>query len=94
MSAAGSRHMGRVAALPCVACRLILGRRVPSEHVHHIESVRDSSSDWLTIPLCMEHHTGRNGIHGLSRRGFTRTYGFDELRLLAETIKLLGDLRE
>lgn len=91
MSAASKRHMGRVASLPCVACRLILGRRVPSEQVHHIESVRDEASDYLTVPLCHEHHQGSGGIHQLSRRGFARTYGFDELRLLAETISLLGE---
>lgn len=55
---------------------------------HHLESVRDELSDWLEIPLCMNHHRGYDGIHTLHRRGFYTRYKLDELSLIAVTIKL------
>jgi hypothetical protein len=47
------------------------------------------ASDFLTVPLCREHHTGATGIHGLGVRAFTRRYKLGELELLALTLELL-----
>lgn len=89
MSTIAKRHMDKVARLPCVPCLLIFGKHHPSEHLHHIQDIRDKWSDFIVIPVCQEMHTGPNGIHGLSRRGFARTYGFDDLTMLAKTLELL-----
>lgn len=86
MSAAGRRHMGRVAALPCACC----GRAGPSE-VHHILEGRTPgrrSDDWLTIPLDADCHRGPlNGIHG--QRRMWAALKKDELGCLAETLERL-----
>ncbi len=94
MSASGKRHMQKVAGLPCV-----LGSAGFSEscsgrvHVHHVREGQGASQraqDTLTVPLCEEHHTGSNGIHGLGRKGFYSRYKLDELDLLAMTLEELS----
>lgn len=85
------RHMGRVAELGCVLCRLI-GYGETRAEIHHIG---DSSerSDFLVIPLCPEMHRGATGFHGLGEREFNRRYKTSELHLLAETLRLLETRR-
>lgn len=90
-SAASKRHMGDVAALGCILCRNQGNPWTPAQ-VHHIrEGVGASQrqSDFLTVPLCLEHHTGAGGLHGLGVRGFYTRYKLDELDLLAMTIEAL-----
>lgn len=92
-TAAGRRHMGRVAALGCLLCRR-LGQGHVEPQVHHLRTgigKAERAPDHLVIPLCEPHHTGPTGIHGLGLRGFERRYGVDELGLLAETIHLLTE---
>jgi len=74
-----SRHMGRVAELGCLVCD-------SPANVHHIRTER-IKNDFLTIPLCREHHQGDFSIH-MSKRQFENIYG-SELHLLAETLKRL-----
>lgn len=86
-----SDHMGRVAALGCILCRHLGNGATPAE-VHHIrdgQGAAQRASDWLTVPLCPEHHRGESGLHGLGRRGFERRYRLGELDLLAMTIEAL-----
>jgi hypothetical protein len=83
------RHMGEVAQLPCVVCALRLGFDAPAE-VHHIEH---GKSDFLTVPLCSEHHRGASGLHGLSPRGFNTRWKLSELDLLAFTLEMLARVR-
>jgi hypothetical protein len=33
------------------------------------------NSDWLAIPLCIYHHTGKAGIHSVGVRGWEAAYG-------------------
>jgi hypothetical protein len=49
------------------------------------------ASDWLTVPLCPEHHRGGSGLHGMGRKAFERVYKMSELDLLALTIEALHD---
>lgn len=87
MSAAGKRHMARVAQLPCILCG------AQSVEVHHIregQGAAQRAQDTLTIPLCPEHHRGANGLHGLGRKGFYTRYKLDELDLLAATLERLA----
>lgn len=79
------RHMGRVASLPCAVC----GHCAPSV-VHHIregQGMAQRASDWLTVPLCPEHHTGKTGIHG--DRSAWRLRKLSELDALADTYRKL-----
>lgn len=79
-SAAGKRHMSKVAQLGCLVCD------APA-NVHHIRTER-IKSDFLVVPLCREHHQGDFSIHG-SKEQFTNIYG-SELHLLAQTIERLS----
>jgi hypothetical protein len=92
VSSASRRHMGRVAALGCVLCDHMGTPGTPAE-VHHIrEGVGASqrASDFLTVPLCPEHHRGQYGVHGLGTKGFYACYKLSELDLLAMTIEGLA----
>lgn len=81
--------MARVAQLPCALC-LRLGMRTDGVQVHHIregQGMAQRASDFLTIPLCPEHHIGHEGIHGT--RSMFRIAKVNELDLLADTIEAL-----
>lgn len=47
------------------------------------------ASNYLTVPLCPEHHQGATGVHGLGTKAFERLYKLTELDLLAMTIEHL-----
>lgn len=79
-------HMARVAGIGCVLCWRLQWGYSPSV-VHHLESVRDDLSDYLTVPLCPEHHQGKTGVHGYSRREFEMVYKLGPMELLALTIQ-------
>ena len=96
MSAAGARHMARVAALGCCVCRN-LGYPDSPAQVHHIregQGAGQRAADFLTIPLCPQHHLqGGEGIaFHAGQRQFEALYG-SELDLLAQTIRELCDGR-
>lgn len=79
-------HLGRVAALGCVACRNAGLGPTPAQ-VHHVrdgQGMGQRAGNFLVIPLCVEHHQGDSGIHN-DRRGFIAIYG-DELSLLNQII--------
>jgi len=90
MSHASQRHLSRVAGLGCALCRRIgLGESLAE--IHHIregQGMAQRASDWLTVPLCPDHHRGPAGIHG-DRSAF-RNARVDELDLLADTIQELS----
>lgn len=85
MTRKASDHMDRVASVGCILCRE-LGRDYVPAQVHHIGDTSDRS-DFLTIPLCPEHHQGATGFHGLGEREFNRRYKTSETKLLAKTIE-------
>ena len=86
------KHMESVAALGCVVCRRILGYHFTPASVHHIGDTEDRN-DFLTIPLCYEHHQGATGFHGLGERAFNRIYRTSETKLLAMTLEDLAKQR-
>lgn len=73
------KHMQVVRKLGCLICG-------SPASAHHIRAER-IKSDWLTIPLCYEHHQGDFSIH-MAKQQFESIYG-TELHLLAKTISLL-----
>lgn len=79
MSKESPKHLQRVRELGCLIC-------LQPANAHHIREER-IRNDYLTIPLCREHHQGDFSIY-MSKRQFENIYG-SELELLAQTIKLL-----
>lgn len=85
-------HMGKVAALGCIAC-LNIGYPGSPAAVHHIltgAGMGQRSSHYDTIPLCGTHHqTGGPGvaIHA-GVKTWEGTYG-TELELLEQVKELL-----
>ena len=86
------RHMSAVAELGCSVCRRIGHPGTPAE-LHHPRSgvgMGKRSSHFDVLPLCVEHHRGKTGVHGLGTKGFPKHWGFTEEDLLADTKNLLG----
>lgn len=83
-----SAHLERVASLGCVLCD-DLGLGYSPAEVHHLFDGA-SRSDYLTAPLCPEHHRGATGFHGLGQRAFEARYKTTEAKLLARTIERLA----
>lgn len=84
------RHLARIAALGCICCRMLGHGETPAQ-VHHLregQGMATRSSHWLTIPLCHDHHTGKDGIHGT--KAVMRLLKADELELLAATLEALS----
>lgn len=85
------RHMGRVAGIGCIICHHMGLGETPAV-VHHLEEETGAAQrqdDFLTIPLCPEHHVGASGVHTLKKDGIYRRYGVSELDLLAMTLRLI-----
>lgn len=80
--------MDRIAGLGCILCHAIGYGYVPAE-VHHVFDTA-ARSDFLTIGLCVEHHRGRTGFHGLGEREFNRRYKTSEAHLLAQALERLS----
>lgn len=85
MSAKGSRHMGKVASLPCCLC----GAHATEAH-HIIEGRTFGKRDALafaTIPLCPSCHRGPQGVHG--DKTMLRIAKVSELELLCQTLEAI-----
>lgn len=84
MTKAEKAHMDAVASLPCVCCG---SHGVQVHHLREGQGMSQRASNWLTIPLCPECHTGPNGLHG--NRSLMRIQKIEEIDLLARTIEAL-----
>lgn len=90
MCQAEARHMGRVAELRCIVCKLLGREQETRTEVHHIregQGMSQRASAFLTLPVCSDDHRGPSGIHG--DRSMLRVLKMTELDLLAETIREL-----
>lgn len=88
-TAAGKRHMGRVAGVGCIACKLFGFGEVAGQ-VHHIREGRQARNDFLTIGLCYEHHQGDAGIHKAHDELLRRIGVSSEFDLLAEVLQRIA----
>lgn len=99
MSKAEERYLGQLVRLGCIVCREMCNvidfpYEPPNEQlqltvIHHMRSGQGGAQraeDWLTIPLCVEDHTGSHGIHG--DRSRIKQLKLTEVDLLALTIEL------
>jgi hypothetical protein len=87
----GQRHMGRVAEMPCICCRLLGMRQKWITNVHHVRTDREARNDFLTLPLCKDCHQGPKGVHG--DQTYLRMLKTSEWGLLARVIEELGNER-
>lgn len=83
------RHMGRIAEMPCICCRLLDLKQSKPTNVHHIREDREARNDFLTLPLCWYCHQGPKGIHG--DKTYMRMLKMSEWELLAKVIEGLGN---
>jgi hypothetical protein len=80
-------YEARLYQLPCVVCEHMGINGSKAEELHHAGPA-DERDDWNQLPLCVAHHRGPSGIHGLHRRGFTLRYKLTDFQMLAMTRKL------
>ena len=73
-TARAKAHLEAVKRLPCVICAL----PGPSDahHVFHGRYGSAKASDFETVPLCKNHHQGRDGIH-TNKTLWADRHGFD-----------------
>lgn len=90
MSNAGAWWMQQVRQLPCIPCLMLFDETHSCQEVHHPDTRRNELSQFRIIPMCIAMHQGQNGIHGLHRRGFERTYKLTEDDMLAKVNELVA----
>ena len=94
-TASESRHLARVARVPCVLCTL-MGLGDSPALVHHMKlgtGAADRADHFLTIAVCEPHHVGPEGIHQLKERGLRLRYNVSEIDLLAMTYRAIEEMR-
>lgn len=85
---AEKRHMGRIAAMACICCKLMGVPQSSETEVHHIREGREARNDFLTLPLCADScHRGPKGVHG--DETYLRILKISEYGLLAVVIREL-----
>jgi len=82
-------YIDRVVSGGCVLCEALSLGETPAQahHVREGQGMSQRASHFLTVPLCVEHHQGASGFHGLGEGAFYRRYRLSELDLLALTIE-------
>ena len=64
-------HLNLVASHPCMVCNN------QNVNVHHIRESGEPRNHFKTIPLCYDHHQGKEGIHFLGKKEFYNRYGYE-----------------
>lgn len=83
-----NQHLQAVRDLGCLICKQ-MGLGPTSASAHHCFDTAHRD-DFLTIPLCHEHHQGATGFHGLGERAFNARYKTSEKKLLGQTYRMLA----
>lgn len=92
MTKAEKKHKDALAQLGCMACRRIHGPHEPGPvELHHLRENGWGRGGYLTLmPLCVEHHRGATGVHGLGTRGFAKHHSFGQADMLRDTLELIN----
>lgn len=85
-------HKAALAGLGCMACLRIHGPHTPGPvELHHLRGGGWGKGDYTTlIPLCVEHHRGKTGVHGMGTKAFPAFHGFSQADLLEDALTLIG----
>lgn len=92
MTKAERAHLNTLADMGCLICRR-LGYGVGPVEIHHARTgtgMGKRASHYDALPLCVEHHRGATGLHGMGRKAFERHYGVTELELLQQVKGAMG----
>jgi len=65
-------HLDWVASQPCS-----IAGCPDKSNVHHIREFGEPRNHFKTIPLCYDHHQGKNGIHTLGKKRWRLEYGHE-----------------
>lgn len=86
------KHMNAVAELGCAMCRHIHGPHAPGPvELHHLRAGGWGRGGVRTlIPLCVRHHRGNEGVHGMGTKAFERHYDITQQQLLDWTLQQVG----
>jgi hypothetical protein len=86
------KHKEKLAAMGCVICTRLFGNHEPGAvQLHHLRSGGWGKGDYRTlIPLCVVHHLGNEGIHGMGTKRFEREYGVTQQELLDAVLLNVG----
>lgn len=81
------KRFDRLSSIGCIVCRNVHGVITPAI-IHHLKGLKYSSlgkkaNDAHTIPLCVEHHTGFQGIHHIGMKKWESLFGTQEEHLQA-----------
>jgi hypothetical protein len=87
------KHKQTLASLGCMVCRRVYGINHGEVELHHLrKGMGWGKGDYTTlIPLCVEHHRGNTGVHGLGTKGFEKYYGFTEEDLLNDALAISSE---
>lgn len=76
-------HLDKIRGMPCCICG---NEAAPHHIVGHGESIMGNKApDSLCMPLCVNHHTGKDGIHTIGLKEFESRYG-PQWRMVAKTL--------
>ena len=84
MTKAEQKHKAKLADMACLICERIHGQH-PGGNVelHHLRTGGRGKGDYSTlIPLCVNHHRGREGIHTLGTKAWERAFDVSQKDLL------------
>lgn len=89
MTRAESLHKLHLSLMGCAMCYHIHGPHEPGPvELHHLRSGGWGKGNYLTlIPLCVNHHRGREGIHHIGTKLWEREFGVTQQQLLDWTLK-------
>ena len=84
MASSSKTHYNKVAELGCCLCHRLYGEHEPGPvELHHLRSGGWGKGDHMTVMgLCVEHHRGNTGIHGMGTKAFERHYNVTQRELL------------
>ena len=74
-------HMGKVAQLPCATCG---SKPVELHHAREGQGMAQRAGNFLVIPLCVDCHRGKQGVHG--DKTMMRIMKVTEMDLLNDTL--------
>lgn len=95
MNKADHEYASDATRLGCYLCRRLGYGESPAEFHHPRTGVGAGRKAPHSegIPLCYLHHRGPDGVHGMGRKAFERTYGVTEAEMTAATKGDVAELR-
>lgn len=73
MTAAEEHWMSLVRSVGCGVCRRF-GPTGKSVEIHHVAEGSGLRSNYAIAGLCVEHHRGESGLHGMGAKRFIALY--------------------